>query len=186
MNKNHPDNPNTEVGPYMFYRPEQRKCTDTDRPIGLGELEERMLLQNKIDFDAAKVRIRHRELEIERDGLLANIAGYTAGDVWRKGRFTISGIPYDSKSILKDVTITALSDEKIVKLIKTIEVSSRESIKTPIYKEEALNGIKADINKKIKFSVDRGAVSAKEMHYKLSECNSLEDMENYGNNYFNL
>jgi len=178
--------PNTEVGPYMFYRPEQRKCTDTDRPIGLGELEERMLLQNKIDFDAAKVRIRHRELEIERDGLLANIAGYTAGDVWRKGRFTISGIPYDSKSILKDVTITTLSDEKIVKLIKTIEVSSRESIKTPIYKEEALNGIKADINKKIKFSVDRGAVSAKEMHYKLSECNSLEDMENYGNNYFNL
>lgn len=178
--------PRTEVGPFMFYRPEQRKCEDTGRPIGLGELEERMLLLNKIDFDAAKVRIRHKELEIERDGLLATIAGYTAGDVWRDGHFTISGIPYDSRSILKDSDTTKLSDEKIKSLVKTINVSSRESIRTPIYKEEALNGIKADINTKIKFSVDRGAVSAKEMHYKLSECNSLEDMENYGNNYFNL
>ena len=181
--------PNTEVGPYMFYRPEQRKCDDPSintRPIGLGELEERMLLMDKIDFDAAKVRIRHRELEIERDGLLATIAGYTAGDVWRDGRFIISGIPYNSKSILKDVGITTLSDEKINSLVKTIYVSSRESIKTPIYKEEALNGIKADVNKKINFSVNRGYVSAKEMHYKLSECNSLEDLENYGNNYFNL
>jgi hypothetical protein len=178
--------PGTEVGPFMFYRPEQRKCSDTDRPIGLGELEERMLLMDKIDFDSAKVRIRHKELEIERDGLLAVIAGYAAGDVWRDGHFTISGIPFDSKSILKDVTITTLTDEKIVKLVKSIYVSSRESIRTPIYKEESLNGIKADINTKIKFSVDRGVVSAKEMHYKLSECNSLEDMENYGNNYFNL
>lgn len=177
---------NVEVGPYLFYRPEQRKCEDTGRPIGLGELEERMLLCNKIDFDAANVRIRHKELEIERDGLLATIAGYEAGDVWRDGRFTISGIPYESKAILKDKDITSLSDEKIIDLVKTIEVSSRESIKTPIYKEEALNGIKADINTKINFSLDRGAVSAKEIHYKLSECNSLEDMENYGNNYFNL
>ena len=182
--------PNTEVGPYMFYnKPEQRDCSDDskmNRPIELGELEERMLLMDKIDFDAAKVRIRHKELEIERDGLLATIAGYTAGDVWRDGHFTISGIPYDSVSVLKDVEITSLSDEKFSGLVKTIYVSSRESIRTPIYKEEALNGIKGDVNKKIKFSVNRGYVSAKEMHYKLSECNSLEDMENYGNNYFNL
>ena len=177
---------NTEVGPFMFYRPEQRACEDTGTPIGVGELEERMLSMPKIDFDSAMVRIRHRELDIERDGLLAINAGYAAGDVWRDGKFTISGIPYDSKSILKDRNISSLSDEKISVIIKTIEVSGRESIKTPIYKDEALNGIKADINTDIKFSVDRGAVSAKEMHYKLSECNSLEDMENYGNNYFNL
>lgn len=181
--------PRTEVGPFMFYRPEQRNCKDhsiNGRPIGLGELEERMLIMDKIDFDASIVRIRHNELCLERDGLIATIAGYAAGDVWRDGHFTISGIPYESKSILKDVTITTLSDEKICGLVKTIAVSSRESINTPIYKEESLNGIKADINTDIKFSVDRGYVSAKEMHYKLSECNSLEDMENYGNNYFNL
>jgi len=182
-------NASSEVGPFMFYRPEQRKCDDpsiNNKPIGLGELEERMIIMPKIDFESAKVRIRHKELEVERDGLLATIAGYTAGDVWRDGHFTITGIPFESKAILKDKEITSLSDEKISGLTKTIYISSRESVRTPIYKEEALNGIKADINAKIKFSVDRGAVSAKEMHYKLSECNSLEDMENYGNNYFNL
>ena len=183
--------PESEVGPYMFYdKPKKRTCPvddqDMNKPIEVTDLRERMLKMDKIDFDAARVRIRHHELEIERDGLLATIAGYAAGDVWRDGHFTISGIPYDSKSILKDKKITSLSDEKISGLIKTIEVSSRESIKTPIYKEEALNGIKANVNKKIKFSVNRGYVSAKEIHYKLSECNSLEDMENYGNNYFNL
>lgn len=32
--------------------------------------------------------------------------------------------------------------------------------------------------------IDRGFVSAFEMHYKLGEINTMEDMENYGNNFF--
>jgi hypothetical protein len=34
--------------------------------------------------------------------------------------------------------------------------------------------------------LDRGYASAFEMHFKLSEVNTLEDMENYGNNFFGL
>lgn len=34
--------------------------------------------------------------------------------------------------------------------------------------------------------IDRGFVSAFELHYKLGEINTLEDMENYQNNYFGL
>lgn len=34
--------------------------------------------------------------------------------------------------------------------------------------------------------IDRGYVSTFELHYKLSEINTMEDMENYGNNFFGL
>ena len=34
--------------------------------------------------------------------------------------------------------------------------------------------------------IDRGFVSTFELHYKLSEINTMEDMENYGNNFFGL
>ena len=33
---------------------------------------------------------------------------------------------------------------------------------------------------------NRGNAAAYESHFKLSECNTLEDLENYGNNFFNL
>jgi len=29
-------------------------------------------------------------------------------------------------------------------------------------------------------------VSAFEKHYKLSECNTMQDLVNYGNNFFNI
>ena len=167
----------------MFFEPEPHKCDDSSIHITPGKLIERTLRVNYVDFESAKVRIRHKEFNIERDGLLANIVDYTAGDVWKSGEFIITGLPIEKKAELKgdNVTLKSLSG-----IIKTFHGYNRESIKTPIYKEEALNGIKADVNVKIKFSVNRGTVAAREIHYKLSECNTLEDMENYGNNYFNL
>ena len=41
---------------------------------------------------------------------------------------------------------------------------------------------KYDIN----LSYDRGNAAAWEKHFKLGECNTLEDLENYGNNYFKI
>lgn len=41
---------------------------------------------------------------------------------------------------------------------------------------------KTDVN----VTIDRGGVSAFEKHYKLSECNTMQDLENYGNNFFNI
>lgn len=38
---------------------------------------------------------------------------------------------------------------------------------------------------KVDFSLDRGSSAAWERHFKLMECNTMEDLENYGNNYFN-
>lgn len=41
---------------------------------------------------------------------------------------------------------------------------------------------KVDVN----VTIDRGGVSVFEKHYKLSECNTMQDLVNYGNNFFNL
>ena len=41
---------------------------------------------------------------------------------------------------------------------------------------------KVDVN----VTIDRGGVSAFEKHYKLAECNTMQDLVNYGNNFFNL
>ena len=38
----------------------------------------------------------------------------------------------------------------------------------------------------VDITVERGASAAFESFYKLSECNTMEDVENYGNDYFNL
>lgn len=180
-----------EIGPFLFndISEKDRDCSNLNQHIEVGGLVERMINGYYIDFDSAMVKIQHQELGLERDGLLTTIADYAAGDVWREGLFCISAIPFENKSILKDCykeNISSLDNEKINCLVKTLNGHNRESIKTPIYKEETLNGIKADINVKVNISVNRGLAAAREMHYKLSECNSLEDMENYGNNYFNI
>lgn len=38
----------------------------------------------------------------------------------------------------------------------------------------------------IELSYNRGNAAAWEGHFKLSECNTMQDLENYGNNFFNL
>jgi hypothetical protein len=55
-----------------------------------------------------------------------------------------------------------------------------------VFKEDYLMGINGDIKMDIDVEIDRGNAAAFERHLKLSECNSFEDLYNYGNNYYNL
>lgn len=52
--------------------------------------------------------------------------------------------------------------------------------------DPALNGLMEAPKVDIDISIDRGSGAAWEKHFKLMECNTLEDLENYGNNYFNI
>ena len=61
-----------------------------------------------------------------------------------------------------------------------------EATNYPIYKKEYLNGISEEPKINVDIEFDRGVATAFENHFKLGECNSFEDLENYGNNYFNL
>ena len=61
-----------------------------------------------------------------------------------------------------------------------------EAISSPVFKKEYLNHISEEPKINVDVEFDRGNASAFENHFKLMECNTFEDVENYGNNYFNL
>ena len=61
-----------------------------------------------------------------------------------------------------------------------------EAISSPVFKKEYLNHISEEPKIDVYVEFDRGNATAFESHLKLEECNTFEDLENYGNNYFNL
>ena len=65
-------------------------------------------------------------------------------------------------------------------------VASAETVNAPIFKEEYLLGISSTFKADVNVTINRGNAAAFERHFKLSECNSMEDLENSGNNIFNL
>ena len=65
-------------------------------------------------------------------------------------------------------------------------VASAETINAPIFTEEYLLGISSTFKADVNVTINRGNAAAFERHFKLSECNTMEDLENSGNNIFNL
>jgi hypothetical protein len=53
-------------------------------------------------------------------------------------------------------------------------------------KEEYLTNFSLPSKVDVDVTIDRGGASAFERHYKLAECNTMQDLVNYGNNFFNL
>lgn len=61
---------------------------------------------------------------------------------------------------------------------------SGNTINAPVYKEEYLIGNDFAFNAEISVDIDRGSSAAFEKHFKLSECNSLSDLEDYNNGLY--
>ncbi len=59
-------------------------------------------------------------------------------------------------------------------------------IMAPIFTKEGSSSFIDDPKKVFDITFNRGAAAAFESHFKLSECNTFEDLKNYGNNHFNL
>lgn len=64
--------------------------------------------------------------------------------------------------------------------------SKEISYSTPIYKDNSLIGITESPKYQIDVEVSRGGISVNEKHFKLFECNTFEDLTNYGNDYFGI
>lgn len=64
--------------------------------------------------------------------------------------------------------------------------SDNEVINKKLIKMEYLLGVEETNIKELDVTIDRGNAAAFENHFKLSECNTFEDLVNYGNNFFNL
>ena len=52
--------------------------------------------------------------------------------------------------------------------------------------KDGSEGLQEEPKYNLNLLYNRGNAAAYESHFKLSECNTMEDLENYGNNFFNL
>lgn len=59
-----------------------------------------------------------------------------------------------------------------------------EVINAPTFKDDYYMGISFKYKSDINVEINRGNAAAFEKHFKLSECNTFEDLEYYGNNFF--
>lgn len=55
-----------------------------------------------------------------------------------------------------------------------------------LFTKDGYEGLREEPKYDINLLYNRGNAAAWEKHFKLSECNTLEDLENYGNNFFNI
>ena len=55
-----------------------------------------------------------------------------------------------------------------------------------LFTKDGAEGLQEEPKYNINMLYNRGNAAAGENHFKLSECNTMEDLENYGNNFFNL
>ena len=62
--------------------------------------------------------------------------------------------------------------------------TSASCVDAALITEETTDGLIDTPNIEVSLSFDRGAAAGWEHHFKLSECNTLEDLENYGNGTF--
>lgn len=83
---------------------------------------------------------------------------------------------------------TSKDEDKVhmAKLLAYEYKSTSACTENEYFFDPALNGLLEEPKVDIDVSIDRGSGAAWEKHFKLMECNTLEDLENYGNNYFNI
>lgn len=70
--------------------------------------------------------------------------------------------------------------------ITGMEVNNIKEYNYPCITTEGIDSLYNEPKYSVDIVYNRGAGAAWENHFKLSECNTLEDLENYGNNYFNI
>lgn len=111
-----------------------------------------------VDFEVDMKEFYSPIYNLYRTGNTANIIEATTGEIWNEK------YPYDEY------------------------FPEREFRPYDAYlaKEEYLTNFPLPPKVDVNVTIDRGGVSAFEKHYKLSECNTMQDLVNYGNNFFNL
>ena len=62
----------------------------------------------------------------------------------------------------------------------------KDVTRTPVFKQDYLEGINTKPRVSTNVEIIRGNAAAFEKHLKMGEVNTLEDLENYRNNEFNL
>lgn len=69
--------------------------------------------------------------------------------------------------------------------IRTMDVMDGLEPKV-MFKQDIADGLNFPVESEVDIEINRGAASAFENYFKLGECNTFQDLENYQNNWFNL
>ena len=75
---------------------------------------------------------------------------------------------------------------KIVGMEVGTAMNGTDMIKGMVFTSEDTEYLPDNTKNTFNVVIDRGSAAAFEKHFKLSECNTFEDLQNYGNNFFNL
>lgn len=65
-------------------------------------------------------------------------------------------------------------------------MNESDMVAAPVFTREATEYLPDETKNTFNVIIDRGNAAAFEKHFKLSECNTFEDLKNYGNNFYNL
>jgi hypothetical protein len=103
---------------------------------------------------------------------------------------------YYDKLNMEDVKTTIYNEEYgLYRDVNTARIIGMEigsyftsgaSIYAKLFTRDGTDAFSEDPKKIINISMDRGSAAAFERHFKLGECNTFEDLKNYGNNFYNL
>lgn len=105
-----------------------------------------------------------------------------------KKTITVDGV-FDAEITYEEITPNIVIDgNEVTRKATLLSASTMNYEYDPaplMFFDPSMDGLieppKVDVN----FMLDRGSGAAWERHFKLMECNTMEDLENYGNNYFN-
>jgi len=75
---------------------------------------------------------------------------------------------------------------KIIGMEVGTVLNGNDMIKGMVFTSEDTEYLPDETKNTFSVIIDRGNAAAFEKHFKLSECNTFEDLKNYGNNYYNL
>jgi hypothetical protein len=75
---------------------------------------------------------------------------------------------------------------KIIGMEICTQWTEEGAIDAMLITKDGYEGLQTEPKYDINLTFNRGNASSWEHHFKLSECNTMEDLENYGNNFFNF
>jgi hypothetical protein len=116
-----------------------------------------------------------------------------------KKRVVIDGV-YDAEIIYESVELSPknlvysedlqsyrkCNTSNIIGMEVGTQWTSESSVRAYLFTDDTFDNLMEYPKISVDISYNRGNAAAWEKHFKLSECNTFEDLENYGNNYFNL
>lgn len=107
-----------------------------------------------------------------------------------KTAITATSTDLSAKEVDEDGNVTYVSKERKCNQAKLLGFKSMDALNglkpKVMFKQDIADGLNFPVKSEVDIEINRGAASAFENYFKLAECNTFQDLENYQNNWFNL